>query len=443
MTRFLRRCIACCAFALVLAPCYAQISFTTAIDLAVKSNPKVLVAQADVSKALAALQQLRDAYIPNIVGASAIGPPSYGFPLGQPSIFNITSQSLVFSYSQRDYLRAARASLDAANLNLKDIREGVAEDTAVTYLSLNRDIQRQAALEQQQGFSDRLVSIVQDRLDAGQDTPIDLTTARLTAAQIRLARLRAEDETATDRAHLARLIGLPEQGLGITSDTVPTFPDTSSDIVGSTAITSPVVESAYATAHAKQETAFGEARYLWRPQISFEGQYSRFAKYTNIQDYYFRFQQNNAAAGVQITIPVYDMAHRAREREAAADASRALHEADMLRDQFLDSRLRARHTAAELSTRAEIASLDQQLAHQQLEVMLVQLKAGTGNLSGPQMSPKDEQTARIAEREKFVNVLNANFEAQQAAIGLMRAAGQLENWITTAIRALPSTPSKQ
>jgi outer membrane protein TolC len=442
MTRLLRRCIACSAFAFLVAPSYAQISFTTAIGLALKSNPKVLMAQADVSKALAALQQLRDAYIPNIVGGSGIGPPSYGFPLGQPSIFNITSNSLVFSYSQRDYVRAARASLDAANLNLKDIREGVAEDTAVTYLSLDRDIQRQAALQQQQGFADRLVSIVQDRLDAGQDTPIDLTATRLTAAQIRLARLRAEDDTAADRAHLARLIGLPEQGLGITSDTVPAFPTTSPDLVGATMITSPVVQSAYATAHAKQETAFGEARYLWRPQIYFEGQYSRFAKYTNIQDYYFRFQQNNAAVGVQITIPLYDVAHRARERQAAADASHALHEADMLRDQFFDSRLRARHTAAELSTRAEIASLDQQLANQQLEVMLVQLKAGSGNLSGPQMSPKDEQTARIAEREKFVAVLNANFEAQQAAIGLMRAAGELENWIAAALRALPSTPSK-
>ncbi len=438
MIRLLRRCIAWSVFAFVAAPSYAQISFTTAIGLALKSNPKVLMAQADVSKALAALQQLRDAYIPNVVGGSGIGPPSYGFPLGQPSIFNITSTSLVFSYSQRDYLRAARASLDAANLNLKDIREGVAEDTAVTYLSLDRDIQRQAALQQQQGFADRLVNIVQERLDAGQDTPIDLTATRLTAAQIRLARLRAEDETEVDRAHLARLIGLPEQGLGITSDTVPALPTTSPELVGTTMITSPVVQSAYATAHAKQETAFGEARYLWRPQISFEGQYSRFAKYTNIQDYYFRFQQNNAAAGVQITIPLYDVAHRARERQAAADASHALHEADMLRDQFFDSRLRARHTAAELSTRAEIASLDQQLAHQQLEVMLVQLKAGSGNLSGPQMSPKDEQTARIAEREKFVAVLNANFEAQQAAVSLMRAAGELEAWIAAATQTQPA-----
>jgi outer membrane protein TolC len=442
MIRLLRLCVAFSAFASAIAPAYAQLSFSTAVGLALKSSPKVLTAQADVDKALAVVQQLRDAYIPNIVGGSGVGPAAYGYPLGQPSIFNITAQSLVFSYSQRDYLRAAQASLDATRLNLKDIREGVAEDTAVTYLALDRDMQRQAALQEQQGFSDRLVSIVQERLDAGQDTSIDLTTCRLTAAQIRLARLRAEDETAADQAHLARLIGLPAQGIGTTSSSVPVFPTTSSDLTAAaTAITSPAVESAYAIARSKRETAFGEARYLWRPQISFQGQYSRFAKYTNIQDYYLRFQQNNAAVGVQITVPLYDVAHRAKEREVAADAAHAQHEADTIRDQFFDSRLRARHTAVELSTRAEIASLDQQLAQQQLEVLLVQLKAGSGNLSGPQMNPKDEQTARIAEREKFVAFLNATFEARQAAIGLMRATGELEAWIAAAMRTQPSVPS--
>ncbi len=442
--RILRLSLACSALALAAAPARAQISFSTAVTLALKSNPKVLAAQADVDKSLAALQQLRDAYIPSLTGGSGLGPPSYGFPLGQPSIFNINAQSLVFSYSQRDYLRAAQASLDAARLNLKDTREGVAEDAAVTYLAVDRDTQRQAALQQQQGFADRLVAIVQQRLDAGQDTPIDLTSSRLTAAQIHLARLRAEDETVADQTHLARLIGLPTRGLVVTSDGLPAFPAPAAvtEQTGAAFATSPAVDSAYALARAKRETAFGDARYLWRPQIVLDAQYSRYAKFNNLQDYYFRFQQNNAAIGFQITVPLYDKAHQARARESAADAAHAEHEADSIRDQFLDTRLRARHTADELSTRAEIATLDRQLAQQQLDVMLVQLKAGSGNLSGPQMTPKDEQTARIAEREKFVALLNANFEAQQAEIGLMRAAGELEAWIDQAIHAQPSAPPK-
>jgi outer membrane protein TolC len=443
MIRSFRQLLACSALACSITPAVAQISFTSAVGLALKNSPKVMMAQADVDKARASLAQLQDAYIPNLVGGSGIGPPSYGFPLGQPSIYNVTSQSLVFSYAQRDYIRSAKAALEAAILSLKDMREAVAEDAAITYLALDRDLRRQAALREQQGFADRLVSIVQDRIDAGQDTAIDLTTARLSAAQIHLARLRADDETVADQAHLARLLGLPSQGLGTTSVSVPAFTASApTDLTGTRFTTSPAVDSAYAIARSKRETAFGEARYLWRPQVTFQAQYSRFAKFNNLQDYYFRFQQNNFAAGVQITLPFIDAQHNAKAREAAADAAHAEHEADSIRDQFLDTRLRAAHTAAELSTRAEIAALDQQLAQQNLDILLVQLNTGNGNLSGVQMTPKDEQTSRIAEREKFLAVINANFESQQAEINLMRQTGDLETWIAAALQAQPSVPAK-
>jgi outer membrane protein TolC len=446
MIRLLRPLIACSALACIAMPAIAQISFTSAVGLALKNSPKVLTAQADVNKAQAALDQLMDAFVPNVVGASAIGPPSYGFPLGQPSIYNLTAQSLVFSYPQFNYIHSAKASLEGASLALKDVREAVAEDTAITYLALHRDLQRQTVLQQQQGFADHLVSIVEDRLASGHDTPIDLTTARLTAAQIHLARLRVDDEAATDQAHLARLLGLPPQGISTSASSIPALTDDltgkSADINATLIGTSPAVESTYANARSKREIAVGETRYLWRPQIVLQAQYSRYAKFNNLQDYYFRFQQNNAAIGVQITIPFFDAAHKAKAREADADAAHAEHEADSIRDQFFDSRLRIQHAVAELAVRTEIATLDQQLAQQNLDVLLVQLNTGNGNMAATQMTPKDEQTSRIAEREKFLAVLNANFELQQAQINLMRQSGDLESWISAAMQAQPVAPAK-
>jgi outer membrane protein TolC len=442
MTRLLRLCIACFAAAGAATPAIAQISFTTAVDLALKSSPRVSIAQADVAKAQASLQELRNAYIPNVVGGSGLGPPSYGFPLGQPELFSITSQSLVFSYSQRDYIRAAQAALNAANLTLADVRQAVTEDAAITYLAVDRDTQRQAALKDQTGFAARLVQIVQDRLDAGQDTPIGLTTARLSEAQIRLAMLRADDEAASDQAHLAQLIGLPAKGLSIASSSIPALTAPEPNLIDSPQASSPAVDSAYAAARAKREIAFGDARYLFRPQISFAAQYSRFAEFNNYQEYYNHFQQNNAGVGVQITLPLFDMAHKAKARESAADATHSEHEADMMRDQFFESRMKARHTTAELSARAEIASLDQQLAQQQLEVLLVQLKAGNGNSAGTQMSPKDEEASRIAERDKFLSVLDATFQMRQAQVNLLRQTGELDSWIQSAERSQPLTLSK-
>jgi outer membrane protein TolC len=435
----LRLTVAAVAVLLAATPAKAQISFTTAVDLALKNSPRVKAAEAEVEKAQAALEETKDVYIPSLVGGSGLG-YSYGFPLGQPSVFNFTSQSLIFNFSQQDYIRAARASLNAANLALRDARQTVAEDAAVTYLALDRDQQRQAALTDQSGYAGRLVAIVQDRLNAGQDTPIDLTTARLTAAQIRLTRLRYEDDTESDREHLARLTGLPATGLSVVSSSIPQFSAPTASDAPSGPVTSPSIESAYAVAKAKQQIAFGDSRYLWRPQVYFVAQYSLFAKFNNYDLYYNRFQYNNAGIGVDIKFPVFDAVQRAKSRESAAEASRAQHEANAVRDQFLEGRLKLRRATNELAARAEVADLDQQLAKQQLDVMLVQLS--TSGSSGSQMTPKDEQNSRIAEREKYIAYLEAGYQMKQAQINLMRQTGELENWLKSAVQLQPQDASK-
>jgi outer membrane protein TolC len=437
----LRLLIPVAALAAAVSPALAQISFTTAIDLALKNSPRVKMAQADVAKATAALEQAKDVYVPTLVGGSGLG-YSYGFPVGQPSIFNFTSQSLVFNYSQHDYIRAARYSLTAANLALRDARQAIAEDAAITYIALDRDTQRQAALSDQAGFAARLVTIVQDRLDVGQDTPIDLTTVRLSAAQIRLSKLQADDEAAIDRAHLARLIGLPAQGLSIVSASIPQFNASATDLSSASLPPGPAVESAYAIARSKRQIAFGDSRYIWRPQIYFAAQYNRFTKYNNYDLYYRNFQHNNAGIGIEITLPVFDAVHRAKARESAAEAVRAEREADMIRDQFLEGRQKTLHATAELNARAEVATLDQQLAQQQLDVMLVQLQSGSGNAGGTQMTPKEEQSSRIAERQKFLAVLDAGFQMRQAQINLLRQTGELETWLKSAA-LLQSTPASK
>ncbi|HZY63911.1 MAG TPA: TolC family protein [Edaphobacter sp.] len=431
MLRSLRFFIAFSAFAAMAIPATAQISFATAIDLALKNSPKVQMAQADVDKARAALSESRDVYVPKVSGGSGLG-YSYGFPVGQPSIFNFTMQSLVFNFSQGDYIRASRFALDAATLSLKDARQAVAEDTALTYIALDRDMQRQKALSDEAGYGAKLIEIIQERLNAGQDTPIDLTGAQLSAAQIKLARLRTDDDATNDRGHLAILIGLPAEGLSIDGSSIPQFTTPSADEPGTATPISPAVASAYAAARSKQQIAFGDSRYLWRPQIAFAAQYNRYAKFNNYDLYYRNFQHNNFGIGVEITLPIFDVGHLAKARESAADAAHAQHEADLARNQFLEGRLKTRHATAELAAQAEVATLDQQLAQQQLDILLVQLKSGNGNLSGPQMTPKDEQRSRIAEREKFLNVLDAKYEMRKAEINLMRQTGQLEQWIRSA-----------
>jgi hypothetical protein len=93
-----------------------------------------------------------------------------------------------------------------------------------------------------------------------------------------------------------------------------------------------------------------------------------------------------------------------------------------------------------LQAQTEVAGLQQQLAQQQLEIVRVQLQNGTGNPEGPQMTPKDEQNARISEREKYLGVIDANYQLHEAEVQLLRQMGQLQTWLRSQARVQSSAP---
>lgn len=435
---------------LLSAPAVAQISLTTAVDLALRNSPRVQSAIADVARAKAAVQEQRDVYIPNLtVGGTGYG-RGYGYPTGTPTLINAQSSSLVFNYSQHDYIRAVRAGYDAANFTLLETRQTIAEDVANTYLALEHDSARRATLAEQQTFADRLVAIVQARLDAGQDSPSGLTSAQLTAAQIRLAVLRTEDDLAVDAAHLSLLTSIPAQDVTVAPGSMPAIAAADPTQATLSAATTPGIDAVYAVARSKRQLALGDARYLYRPQVSFGAQYSRYStiQNTNFEEYFgrrdafgnlLRFQQDTFGLGVQLSIPILDYGHRAKARESAADATRAEHDADVQRNLFTEGRLRLRRSVLELSARAEIARLDQLFAQQQLEILAIQLNAP----SAVPTTPKEEQNAHITEREKYLTLLDARFQTQQAQISLLRQTGGLESWLRSLLGQTPATLSAQ
>jgi outer membrane protein TolC len=426
-------------------PLCAQISFTSAIDLALQNSPRVKMAQADVAHARASLEENKDVYIPTVVATSSAVGGSYGFPLGTPTAFSLNAQSLVFSFSQKDYIRAASSGLKSSTLALKDVKDQVAEDVAVTYLSLDRAQQQQAALAQEAAHASRLETIVKERIEGGQDTPMELTKARRTSVQIRLQSLQMDDEIASFSDHLAHVIGLPGPIVAVSSS-IPALPsDTPAPFSTPSSPDTAGVQAAFATARSKREQAFGDARYTWRPQFMFGAQYSRFSTYNNNYALYYpgiQNQPNAIGAEVSILLPMLDMGRRAKARESAAEAVKLEQEAVFDRDQASEGRLKLQHAAAELAARAELASLDRDLAEQQLEVILVQLQSAQASTNGPLMTPKDEASARIQERQRYIDMLDAQYLLRETRIQLLRQTGQLDSWLdaTAATQRLGPEP---
>ena len=72
---------------------HGQVSFYTAVDLALRNSTPVRINAADVQHAEAAVMQTIDAYKPSFSVGSSLG-YSYGFPVGQPSIYSVAANSL-------------------------------------------------------------------------------------------------------------------------------------------------------------------------------------------------------------------------------------------------------------------------------------------------------------------------------------------------------------
>ena len=420
------------ALALAAAPAVlsAQVSLATMVDLAQRNSSAVKLAEADVEKAAAALAQTHDAYIPNFVVGSQIG-YSHGFPTGQPSVFSASMESLVLSYAQRQYTKAARAGLDAANLSLKDAKEQVALDASTTYIELDAVNSELAAARQQQTFAANLVQIEQQRAEAGVDSNLDLLQARLKAAQITLQTRHLETRAATLTKQLAVLTGLPIGSILPDHTSIPEIPAVTADEAPRRL---PGIDSANTLALSKQLQAHGDDLAWRRPQIGFGAIYNYDSNELNsYSTYYNNFTPNNVSFGLQISLPFFDFARRAKAKVTAAEALRSKVEAEQAQHQNDVQIATLTGSLRELDAQADIASLKQQIADAQLKSVLAQLELGNGSGTGPgstpQTSPKTEQLARIDERQDYVDAQDAGLDLSKARLSLLRALGHMEDWL--------------
>ena len=53
---------------------------------------------------------------------------------------------------------------------------------------------------------------------------------------------------------------------------------------------------------------------------------------------------------------------------------------------------------------------------------------------GPPITPKEELTARLQERQKFIDLLDAKDQVIKTGISLMRQTGRLDDWLRTLAR---------
>lgn len=429
--------LACAAVAGLLAASPAavrgQVSLATVVDLAQRNSSAVRIASAEVTKAKAAYDQAKDVLIPSLLVTTGIPAfPEVGFTGSPPTLWGATVQSLVYGISQRNYISSAQSGVLASTFALKDAREQVALEASTAYIELDTVTSELDAARQQETFATRLVEIAQQRAEAGIDPLSQLLEARLTAANLKLARLHLESRASNLSKQLAALTGLPVGSITPDHASIPEIPQVNGE-------TRPLsvagLEASHAQANAKLAYAKGDSDLDKYPQLNFFVQYNRNTTLLNDVNSFFAkpLPTNNFFSGFNIQIPIFDMVHRAKSRESAADALRARIEADQAERQNEVQVAALSSSLKELDALAEVAGLKQQIAQEQLKAVLTQLEVGNGTVGTPggppQLSPKAEQLTRIDEREKFKDSLEAGFELAKARLGLLRALGHMDDWL--------------
>jgi outer membrane protein TolC len=411
----------------------AQVSLATVVDLAERNSTAVRIAQADVSKADASYSESKDGIIPSAIFSTGLPVfPASGFTGSPPSIFSVTVQSLVFGVAQKRYIDAAHLGVEAAAARLKDAREQAALDAATAYIefdTVNRELE---AAQQQEKYAGSLVRIEQERTEAGIDSTNDALQSQLSAAEIRLRRLHLETRAASLAKQLAVLTGLPVGSITPDHASIPEIPAVKASEPGEIPYG---VRSAQIMAQSKQLQAKGDREINYLPQMSLGLQYNRNTTLLNDVNSFFAkpLPANNFSSGFNIQVPIFDMVQRAKARGSVAEALRSTVEAEQAQRQNEIQIAELTASLRELDALADIASLKQQIAENQLKTVLTQLELGNGTGSGPgsapQLSPKAEELSRIDERQRAQDALDAGFDLARARLNLLRALGHMQDWL--------------
>jgi len=403
-----------------------QVPFRRAIELALKRSGTVAIGFADQSRSYQAYREQRGAFVPNVSLGSDLG-YSFGAPqqllVGTaPSLFNITTQSMVLNFAQHDVIRAARVEWNSTNLALEDKRNAVILDAAIAYTELDNLISKLKVLREIETAAQKAQFITQERVREGVDSQLDLSRGKLVVARAQMRIAEAEGNVDVLRDRLSKLTGIAAAQFETMTETVPQVPEVphDSDAVEKALANNPAVKVAEQRVHSAELRARAEHRRLL-PSIDLATQYSVLARFENYDEFYTTFKRNNYLFGATMRFPIFNLAQRARAQQADADTLRVSKETENVKDQISADTLRLQRSLRQLAAAREVARLEYEISQAGIDEVQAKIESGQAN-------SRDQQQARIDVNDRYAAYLDRSLELYKAQLQLMRSTGDIQQW---------------
>jgi outer membrane protein TolC len=405
-----------------------QLPLKRAVELALAHGTTMQASHIDEQRAFAAYHEARNQYLPQLSVGSGLG-KSYGYPLSlegsAPSIVNTTAQSALFNPALRDFVRAAKTEWQETTVQTKDQRNQVIQDTVLSYAELSKWETLMSHLSHDYENALKMEQVVNQRVTAGVDNPLNRNQARLNTARVYFHISQAQGAIDVLRNRLSQLTGLPATAIETVRESIPELPEVKQDdnLAAKAAQDNPLIQIADIHATAMTFRARGEHRAMW-PSVDFAAQYALLATFNNYQNYFqpHSFQPNNATVGIEMRFPFLNPPQHARAQAADAAALHARKDVEATRNQVSEQTLKLQRSVAQLAALQQVVDLEYQIAKSNLDATQTRVDAGSA-------TAHDLDDARNQTNERYDTLQDTNFELQRARISLLRATGELEAWV--------------
>jgi outer membrane protein len=394
------------------------------LDLAARQNSDVLLARLDAQRAEQGIRIARDPFVPKVYAGSGLA-YTYGFPASidgsAPSVVQVRSSMSIYNRPQSYELAESRENARGAHMDAQAKSDEVAYRAAVAFLDAFELSKEVSALAGAETSLAKVAETMAARVQEGAELPVEGKRAHVNLAVARQRGEAARDDLEAAEIALAVVAGFPasDRVHAVESAKVngPEF-QSEQECIDLAIRNHKELQRLQSSVMAKQlEMRAQNSQRL--PQVNLVAQYELFAKYNNFQEYFTRFQRNNAELGISVLFPLLGgTAVKGLMEQAATDIAK-------LRLQINDTRnqvtLNARRGFLELrkaESARELAREQLELARDDLSVLISQMTEGRVLLS------RVEQ-ARVAENDRWLAWYAADTNLERARLALLRDTGTL------------------
>jgi outer membrane protein TolC len=407
------------------SPTPVVLTLKHSVELALQNSKDIQLAKIQTRVADETAAVTKSEFRPNLYAGSGAG-YTYGLPETPggrpPSLFNLTYTQSILNGPLRGLQREQEEQARAQRIALDDTRNAVMVGVATAYLELVKVRHSLDLLRKEKDSAQKIVEMTQERQREGFELPMEVTKAQLTHAQIVQRILQLEGRQDELEVYLRNQLGLmSDQSIDITAEELPgPAEQEGANLIAMASQNNSSIAFAESGVKAKELRLTGERKGYW-PTLELVSVYDVLAKF-NFQNYaniVNSFRYNNLNAGINVQVPLFSSKTRAKVALAQADLDAAKINLAGKRNQVSAEVRQRSRKVQQAEASKEVSRLELQLAQQ--NVAIVQSQFGEGK-----MNLRDVEKARLDENEKWMNLLDATFQRQEAQLELLRTAGQLD-----------------